>query len=75
MLPHSLSLQQHYGRINVNFLRYLSATRVLKTAAKMLHSAVKESPPPLIHPPKSKYFILCLLLLLVTNGIEAYWYL
>ncbi len=57
------------------FSHYLSTALVLKTAAKMLHSCVMETPPTAKPLPKSKYFILCLLLLLVKNGIEAYWFL
>ncbi len=54
---------------------YLSTALVLKTAAKMLHSCVMETPPTAKPLPKSKYFILCLFLLLVKNGIEAYCFL
>ncbi len=57
------------------FSHYLSTALVLKTAAKMLHSCVMETPPTAKPLPKSKYFILCSLLLLVKNGIEAYWFL
>ncbi len=57
------------------FSHYLSTALVLKTAAKMLHSCVMETPPTAKPLPKSKYFILCLFLLLVKNGIEAYCFL